>query len=61
MLQKDLDHLKWVYERMQYIHNERIDVDYMLKFKEILQQEQTQIIAKRIQDNSRYGFLGDKK
>ena len=36
MSKKDLEHLKWVYERMQYVHKERIDVDYMLKFKEIL-------------------------
>jgi hypothetical protein len=33
----DLDFLKWLYERIQYVYKENINVDFMLKFKEILQ------------------------
>lgn len=34
----DHDHLNWIYERMKFVHGENENVDYMLKFKEILNQ-----------------------
>jgi hypothetical protein len=33
----DLEFMKWIYERMVYIHNEHINMDYMIKFKKMLQ------------------------
>jgi len=30
------NHLKFIYNRMKYIHNENEDIDYMLKLKEII-------------------------
>ena len=41
MKQNDLDHLKWVYERMQNVYKEDTMVDYMLKFRMILREQQT--------------------
>jgi len=32
----DLNHLDWIYNRMLKIHQERDNVDYMIKFKQIL-------------------------
>lgn len=32
----DLDHLKFIYERMVQVHGEKINIDYMLRFKNIL-------------------------
>ena len=37
MIEDELEHLKWIYERMQYVHKEDPRVDYMIKFKKILQ------------------------
>lgn len=34
----DLDFLKWIYERLVEIHREPISVDYMIRFRKILQQ-----------------------
>jgi hypothetical protein len=36
MSQSDIDHLKWIYERLIYVHKENPYYDYMLKFKEII-------------------------
>ena len=36
MEEKDLKHLEWVYLRMKHVHNENENVDYMIRFKEIL-------------------------
>jgi hypothetical protein len=36
MSQSDLNHLKWIYERLIHVHNENPNYDYMLKFKEII-------------------------
>ena len=58
MTRKDLDHLKWMYERMVEVHHENINVDYMLKFKEILKQEDFSQSAERLNENSRYGKFG---
>jgi hypothetical protein len=33
---KDIDHLKWVYERMIYIHKENTNMDYMIRLDEII-------------------------
>ena len=60
MVKKDLEHLKWIYERMVYVHKERTDVDYMLKFKDILNQEDFALSIKKLQDNGTYGFGGSK-
>ena len=32
----DKEFLTWIYERMTHVHNENPNVDYMLKFKDIL-------------------------
>jgi hypothetical protein len=37
MKDKDIKHLKWVYERMKYVHNEKEEHDYMIRFREILE------------------------
>lgn len=37
MKDKDIKHLEWVYERMKYVHNEKENYDYMIKFREILE------------------------
>lgn len=38
MKPNDVKHLRWLYERMIYVHNERADVDYMLKFDELIKE-----------------------
>ena len=35
---KDTAHLQWIYDRMSNIHGENENYDYMLKFKEIIEQ-----------------------
>jgi hypothetical protein len=36
-LDKNISHLKWLYDRLKLVHNENENLDYMLKFKEIIQ------------------------
>lgn len=36
MNDKDIKDLEWVYERMMYVHNENENMDYMIRFREIL-------------------------
>jgi hypothetical protein len=36
MNDKDIKHLEWVYERMKFVHNENENLDYMIRFREIL-------------------------
>lgn len=33
---KDVEHLQWIYDRMENVHGENPRFDYMLRFKEIL-------------------------
>lgn len=33
---EDIKHLEWMYERMKSVHNENENYDYMVKFREIL-------------------------
>ncbi len=33
----DIKHLEWVYERMNNVHNENENYDYMIRFREILE------------------------
>lgn len=35
---KDTAHLQWIYDRMSNVHGENENYDYMLKFKEIIEQ-----------------------
>jgi len=35
---KDTAHLQWIYNRMSDVHGENENYDYMLKFKEIIEQ-----------------------
>ena len=35
---KDIKHLQWVYDRMVNVHGENENYDYMIKFKEIIEQ-----------------------
>ena len=35
---KDITHLQWIYDRMSNVHGENENYDYMLKFKEIIEQ-----------------------
>jgi hypothetical protein len=39
MSQSDLNHLKWIYDRLIHIHGEDPYYDYMLKFKEIIDEK----------------------
>jgi hypothetical protein len=32
----DINHLEWLYNRMVNVYNENIQLDYMIKFKEII-------------------------
>lgn len=36
MSQSDKNHLEWIYERLIHVHKENPNYDYMLKFKEII-------------------------
>ena len=36
--EKDVKHLQWLYDRMVNVHGENKDYDYMIKFKEIIEQ-----------------------
>jgi hypothetical protein len=38
MKDKDIKHLEWVYERMKWVHNEHENHDYMIRFREILEE-----------------------
>lgn len=44
MKDKDINHLKWVYDRMKFVHNENEDYDYMIRFSEIIYSLQKSII-----------------
>ena len=35
--QKDLVHLRWIYDRLKNVHKENEQYDYMIKFKGILE------------------------
>lgn len=35
-LEKDHQHLEWIYQRMKNVHGEDENVDYMLKFREVI-------------------------
>lgn len=39
MSKEELQHLKWIYERMVNVHGENPKVDYMQKFRQILNKE----------------------
>jgi hypothetical protein len=39
--EKALSHLEWIYGRMIYVHGENENVDYMIRFREILEQLKT--------------------
>jgi hypothetical protein len=39
--EKALPHLEWIYERMRHVHGENENVDYMIRFREILEQLKT--------------------
>ena len=36
MKDDDIKHLEWLYERMLFVHNENMNYDYMIKFREII-------------------------
>lgn len=33
---EDLLHLTWIYSRMTFVHRERTNVDYMIRFRKII-------------------------
>jgi len=37
--EKDIKHLQWIYDRMVNVHGENENYDYMIKFKEIIEQQ----------------------
>ncbi len=36
MTQRNVDHLKWIHDRLEKVHGESIKVDYMVRFREII-------------------------
>ncbi len=34
--QDNITHLEWIYDRMKNVHNENENYDYMIKFREII-------------------------
>ena len=34
--QENIIHLEWIYDRMKNVHNENENYDYMIKFREII-------------------------
>jgi hypothetical protein len=34
--QENITHLGWIYDRMKNVHNENENYDYMIKFREII-------------------------
>ena len=34
--QENIAHLEWIYDRMKNVHNENENYDYMIKFREII-------------------------
>lgn len=39
MNQKDISHLEWIYDRLKLAHKEHESLDYMKRFKEIIENE----------------------
>lgn len=39
----DLQFLKWIYDRMNYVYSESENTDFMLRFKDILENMQKDI------------------
>jgi hypothetical protein len=37
MTEKDINPLKWIYDRLEFVYNENPNYDYMKKFKEIIE------------------------
>lgn len=46
MNREELEHLKWIYERMVCRLDQNPRSDYMLRFRKILNQEQTRMIER---------------
>lgn len=45
---KDIEHLEWIHGRMKDVHKENKNVDYMLKFQEIIDELKNTVIKSRL-------------
>ena len=50
MKTRNIEHLKWIYERMVHVHKENENLDYMIKFREIIHNEEKPILYKNTCD-----------
>lgn len=41
LTKRDIDHLEWIYHRLINVHNENRNLDYMVKFFEIIKKLKT--------------------
>ncbi len=48
MTRGDIDHLKWIHNRLEKVHGEFANFDYMIKLKEIIQQAEKDFDSKPI-------------
>lgn len=44
--EEDIKYLEWIYERMINVHNENLNYDYMIIFKNILEQFKKKVNGK---------------
>ena len=50
MKTRNIEHLKWIYGRMVHVHKENENLDYMIKFREIIHNEGKPILYKNTCD-----------
>lgn len=46
MKDKYIAHLEWIYDRMKSVHNENENLDYMIKFREVIDSLRKSVIIK---------------
>jgi hypothetical protein len=46
MKESDIKHLEWIYNRMIHVHGEDKDFDYMIKFRNILDEMKSTKLVK---------------
>lgn len=54
MKEQDIEHLKFIYNRMKDQHEENVNIDYMIKFNEIINRQvkkREKKIRKEIRDS----------
>lgn len=61
MENKDIQHLRWIYDRLIYKHKENMYYDYMEKFKEIIDSISVDEIKNELPQTLHYSYYHNTK